>query len=91
MRTPFRRKKKSSPRHGNGLVQDTPRREVRVKGKDLLHAAAGATGMNQILACLEEQNLIVIGHIFRYPEKPPVSKNFPYENLAERLPCNKCK
>jgi alanine dehydrogenase len=71
--------------HGKGLVQDTPRREVRAKGKNLLHAAIGATGVSQNLACLEEQNLIVIGHIFWYPEKPTLSKNFPYERTFPNL------
>jgi len=50
--------------HGLGRVQDTPRREVRMKGKNLPHLAPGTTSVGQGLSYLEEKNKVVISHAF---------------------------
>lgn len=49
---------------GRGLGQDTPRREVRIKGKGLPHIAFGTTAVHQGLAYLEESKVVVLSHLF---------------------------
>lgn len=51
---------------GKGLAQDTPRREVRTKGKDLPHIAPGTESVGQGLAYLEGSNVLVISHAFHF-------------------------
>lgn len=51
---------------GKGLAQDTPRREVRIKGKDLPHIAPGTESIGQGLAYLEESKVLVISHAYHF-------------------------
>lgn len=63
--------------HGLGRAQDTPRREVRMKGKDLPHLAAGTTSVGQGLSYLEEQNRVVISHAFHLRGEGITAKTLP--------------
>lgn len=58
---------------GLGLAQDTPRREVKTKGKDLPHIAPGTEGLGQGLAYLEESKVLIISHNYRYPRRKYVT------------------
>jgi ornithine cyclodeaminase/alanine dehydrogenase-like protein (mu-crystallin family) len=71
--------------HGLGKVQDTPRREVRMRGKDLPHLAAGTTSVGQGLAYLGEQNVVMISHNFHFQEKEEQSNVFPPVRLNPSL------
>jgi alanine dehydrogenase len=71
--------------HGKGLAQDTERREVRVKGRALLHGAAGATGVGQGLAYLAEPNVVVLSHSFRFEASQTMLKEFPYSSGSAPL------
>jgi len=71
--------------HGLGKVQDTPRREVRMRGKDLPHLAAGTTSVGQGLAYLGEENVVVISHTFHFHETEERSKEFPPVRLNPNL------
>ena len=51
---------------GMGLAQDTPRREVRTKGKDLPHIAPGTESIGQGLAFLERSKVVVVSHAFHF-------------------------
>ncbi len=51
---------------GLGHAQDTPRREVRVKGKDLPHIAPGTESVGQGLSFLEDSKVVVISHAFHF-------------------------
>jgi len=51
---------------GLGLTQETPRLEVKVKGKDLPHIAPGTTSVGQGLAFLEESGLLVASQSFHF-------------------------
>ena len=51
---------------GMGFAQDTPRREVRTKGKDLPHIAPGTESIGQGLSYLEESKIVVISHAFHF-------------------------
>jgi len=51
---------------GRGLVQETPRWEIRIKGKDLPHIAPGTTSMGQGMAYLEESGALVVSHSFHF-------------------------
>ena len=51
---------------GRGKAQDTPRREVRTKGKDLPHIAPGTESIGQGLAFLEESGIVVISHSYHF-------------------------
>jgi ornithine cyclodeaminase/alanine dehydrogenase-like protein (mu-crystallin family) len=51
---------------GMGFAQDTPRREVRIKGKDLPHIAPGTESIGQGLTFLEKSKVVVISHSFHF-------------------------
>jgi len=51
---------------GLGLAQDTPRREVRIKGRDLPHIAPGTTSVGDGLAYLEETGVVVLSLAFHF-------------------------
>jgi len=51
---------------GLGLAQDTPRREVRIKGKNLPHISPGTQSIGQGLAYLEESKILIISHAFHF-------------------------
>jgi len=51
---------------GMGLAQDTPRREVRTKGKDLPHIAPGTESIGQGLTFLEGSKVVVVSHAFHF-------------------------
>jgi alanine dehydrogenase len=51
---------------GMGLAQDTPRREVRTKGKDLPHIAPGTESVGQGLTFLERFKVVVVSHAFHF-------------------------
>ncbi|MDH5266056.1 MAG: hypothetical protein OEW62_00105 [Candidatus Bathyarchaeota archaeon] len=60
--------------HGLGLAQTRPRREVRIRGKELRHADPRIVRVAQGLAFLEESGVVVIDHIFSFPDRgtPPM-------------------
>ena len=60
--------------HGLGLAQTLPRREVRIRGKELPHADPRMVRIAQGLAFLEESGVVVIDHIFSFPDRrtPPM-------------------
>jgi alanine dehydrogenase len=68
--------------HGLGKAQDTPRIEVRMKGRDLPHLAPGTTSVGQGLSYLGEQNRVVISHSFHFHEKEVTAKTFPPIRIA---------
>jgi ornithine cyclodeaminase/alanine dehydrogenase-like protein (mu-crystallin family) len=51
---------------GMGFAQDTPRREIRTKGKDLPHIAPGTESIGQGLAFLEKSKVVVVSHAFHF-------------------------
>jgi alanine dehydrogenase len=51
---------------GLGLTQDTPRMEIRVKGKHLPHIAPGTTSMGMGMAYLEESGLLVMAETYHF-------------------------
>lgn len=55
--------------HGLGLAQTLPRREVRIRGKELPHADPQMVRIAQGLAFLEESGVVVIDHIFSFPDR----------------------
>lgn len=71
--------------HGKGLVQDTPRREVRIKGKDLTHVAPGTTAMGQGLTYLEEPNIIMLSHFPWFQEVRSRANVFPYYRVHPNI------
>jgi len=71
--------------HGLGKAQDTPRREVRMKGKDLPHMSAGTTSVGQGLSYLGEQNRVVISHFFYFREEQITAKTFPPVMITPHL------
>ena len=60
--------------HGLGLAQTRPRREVRIRGKELPHAHPRMVRIAQGLAFLEQSGVVVIDHIFSFPDRrtPPM-------------------
>jgi alanine dehydrogenase len=60
--------------HGLGLAQTLPRREVRIRGKELPHADPRMVRIAQGLAFLEESGVVVLDHIFSFPDRwtPPM-------------------
>lgn len=60
--------------HGLGLAQTLPRREVRIRGKELPHAHPRMVRVAQGLAFLEKSEIVVIDHIFSFPDRrtPPM-------------------
>lgn len=71
--------------HGLGKVQDTPRREVRMTGKDLPHLAPGTTSVGQGLSYLGEQNKVVISHSFYFRQEEITAKTFPPVRISPNL------
>lgn len=55
--------------HGLGMAQTQPRREIRIRGKDLPHADPRTTRVAQGLAFLEQSGVVVIDHIFSFPDR----------------------
>lgn len=68
--------------HGLGIVQDTPRREVRMKGKGLPHLAPGTTSVGQGLVYLGKQNMVVISHAFHFWEESTNAKALPPARIS---------
>lgn len=60
--------------HGLGLAQTLPRREARIRGKELPHADPRMVRVAQGLAFLEESGVVVIDHILSFPNRrtPPM-------------------
>jgi len=55
--------------HGLGLAQTLPRREVRIRGKELPHADPRMVRVAQGLAFLEESQVVVVHHILAFPDR----------------------
>ena len=51
---------------GMGLAQDTPRMEIKIKGKDLPHIAPGTTSIGQGMAYLERSGILVISQTYHF-------------------------
>jgi len=51
---------------GIGKAHETPRLEIKIKGRHLPHIAPGTTSVGQGLAYLEESNLFVISHSYHF-------------------------
>jgi len=51
---------------GRGLAQDTPRQEIRLRGKDLPHIAPGTTSIGLGAAYLEETGIAVVSQTFHF-------------------------
>jgi len=60
--------------HGLALGQTQPRREVRIRNKHLPHADPRMVRVAQGLAFLEESGIVMIDHIFSFPDRrtPPM-------------------
>jgi alanine dehydrogenase len=59
---------------GLGLAQDSPRMEIRVKGKDLPHIAPGTTGISMGMAYLEESGILVMSESYQFGFRKYVNK-----------------
>ena len=59
--------------HGLGMAQTLPRREVRIRGKQLPHADPRMVRIAQGLAFLETSGVVVIDHIFTIFHSPGVT------------------
>lgn len=59
--------------HGLGLAQTTPRREVRIRRKELPHADPRMVYLSQGLAFLEQSGVVGIQHTLNFPDRrtPP--------------------
>jgi len=59
--------------HGLGMAQTTPRREVRIRDKELPHADGRMTYVSQGLAFLEQSQVVGIQHSLNFPNRrtPP--------------------
>ena len=55
--------------HGLGLAQTIPRREVRIRGKELLHADPRMTRVAHGLALLEQSGVVLIQHLLSFPDR----------------------
>lgn len=55
--------------HGLGLAQTRPRREVRIRRKELPHADPRMVRVAQGLAFLEQSGVVLIDHIFSFPDR----------------------
>jgi alanine dehydrogenase len=55
--------------HGLGLAQTRPRREVRIRNKDLPHADPRMVRIGQGLAFLEQSGIALVNHIFSFPDR----------------------
>jgi ornithine cyclodeaminase/alanine dehydrogenase-like protein (mu-crystallin family) len=51
---------------GNNLAHDTPRREIKISGKDLPHVAPGTQSIGQGLSYLEGSRVLAIIHSFHF-------------------------
>ena len=47
---------------GMGLAEETPRLEIKIKGKDLPHIAQGTTSVGQGMVFLEESKVFIISY-----------------------------
>ncbi len=55
--------------HGLGLAQTTPRREVRIRRKELPHADPRMVYVSQGLAFLEQSGVVGIQHALNFPDR----------------------
>jgi alanine dehydrogenase len=51
---------------GLGFAEETPRLEIKIKGKDLPHIAKGTTSVGQGMAFLVESNVFIISYTFHF-------------------------
>ncbi len=51
---------------GLGIAEETPRLEIKIKGKDLPHIAPGTTSVGHGMAYLEESNVFVTSYAFHF-------------------------
>lgn len=51
---------------GLGKAEETPRFEIKIKGKHLPHIAPGTTSVGQGMAYLEESKVFIISHAFHF-------------------------
>jgi ornithine cyclodeaminase/alanine dehydrogenase-like protein (mu-crystallin family) len=51
---------------GKGLAEETPRLEIKIKGKDLPHIAPGTTSVGQGMAYLEESKVFILSYTFHF-------------------------
>ena len=51
---------------GMGLAEETPRLEIKIKGKDLPHIAHGTTSVGQGMVFLEESKVFIISYTFHF-------------------------
>lgn len=56
-------------KHGLGLAETFPRREVRIRGKDLPHADPRMVRVAQCLAYMEQPGVVLLHHIFSFPDR----------------------
>ncbi len=57
---------KAYSQDGKGLAHETPRLEIKIKGRDLPHIAPGTTSIGQGMAYLEEDKAFVISHTHHF-------------------------
>jgi alanine dehydrogenase len=57
---------KAYSQDGRGLAYETPRMELKIKGRNLPHIAPGTTSIGQGMAYLEEENVFVITHTYHF-------------------------
>ena len=65
---------------GRGHAFETPRLEIRVKGRHLPHIAPGTTSVGQGMAYLEESKALVISHAYHFSYHKYVSQIMDPEN-----------
>lgn len=61
---------------GRGLAETLPRREVRIRGKDLPHADPRMTKVSDGLALLEESGIVVVSIGYSFPGKKDPPRRF---------------
>jgi ornithine cyclodeaminase/alanine dehydrogenase-like protein (mu-crystallin family) len=52
--------------NGLGQAEETPRLEIKIKGKHLPHIAPGTTSVGQGMALLEESGIFVVSHAYHF-------------------------
>jgi len=52
--------------NGLGQAEETPRLEIKIKGKNLPHIAPGTTSVGQGMALLEESGVFVVSHAYHF-------------------------
>ena len=65
---------------GRGHAFETPRLEIRIKGRHLPHIAPGTTGVGQGMAYLEESKALVISHAYHFSYHKYISQIMDPEN-----------